>query len=151
MYKLEKYCILVGVFYIIHNIESKFWLCKYATFSHFSISTFNLINIKYPIFYLGNCDKSKLLATFTSSGIVSSITITKLDPTAKTFTGVAKQPSSFPKTVPISGTIEDNCKGFITPCMNLGPPLPFKFSSDRCTLDYLWRVFTGKGLAGDPC
>ena len=63
----------------------------------------------------------------------------------------SKQPSFFPKIVPISGIVEADCKGFITPGMNLEPPLLFKFSLESCTLDYLLRVFTGKGLAGDPC
>ena len=49
----------------------------------------------------------------------------------------AKQPSFFPKIVPIGDTVEADCNGFITPGMNLGPPLP----SNSVPKAVLWIIY----------
>lgn len=117
--------------------------------------------ITYKFVYsLGNCDKSKWVSSFSTiwkytnylgkQSSTITITITNLDTAANTFKGEVEQSNSGTKFFRITGTIKDDCTGFID-LAPYGPVPPFTFDSTNCKFTFTGLAFSGRGLPGKPC
>ena len=85
-------------------------------------------------FYLDNCERSKLVTSFTNATLLVTITISHFDIANNAFTGEVT--SSFPWFMPgpVTGTIEEDRTGLIT-VTRLRTDIYFTLDSENCQLD----------------
>ena len=112
------------------------------------------------LFYLGDCNKSKWVASFFSvweyknylgkQTSTLTITITSLEASANTFKGEVEQTNSGTPYFRITGTIKEDCTGTIN-LAPYGPVAPFSFDSVNCKFTFMGQEYSGRRLPGKPC